>query len=160
MLPTPHAVTFNKSSSVIETKLFFFNSVISLKDIRSTRASVAWMKGSAVNDLLEHSTKYPVGSHLHPSGHCIATLAGRITNLNQNATTGVAKSRDTNTTVSLDGMASCCNMHRERERERESGTGNECVCGEGMAEGRRETLWRVTGNCNGRCAHCRNVQRE
>jgi len=53
--------------------------------------------------------------HSHSTGHSIATLAGTITNHNQNATAGVANSSDTNTTVSLDGMASCCNLQRERE---------------------------------------------
>jgi len=41
-------------------------------------------------------------------------LVGRITNHNQNTTTGVAKSSYTNSTVSLGGMASCCNLQRER----------------------------------------------
>jgi hypothetical protein len=36
-----------------------------------------------------------------------------ITNHNQNITTGVANSSDINTTVILDGMASCCNLQRE-----------------------------------------------
>jgi len=58
-------------------------------------------------------TWYSSGSHLHSSGHSIATLAGRTTNHNQNITAGVANSSDTNTTVSLDGMASCCNLNRE-----------------------------------------------
>jgi len=43
-----------------------------------------------------------------------ANLVGRITNHNQNIAAGVANSSDTNSTVSLGGMASCCNLHRER----------------------------------------------
>jgi hypothetical protein len=57
--------------------------------------------------------RYPAASHNHSSGHSIATLAGTITIHNQNTTAGVANSSDTNTTVSLDGMASCCNLQRE-----------------------------------------------
>jgi len=38
-----------------------------------------------------------------------------ITNHNQDMTAGVANSSDTNTTVRLDGMASCCNLHRDRK---------------------------------------------
>jgi len=45
-------------------------------------------------------------SQWHPLGHKIATLAGTITKHNQNATAGVANSSDTNSTVSLEGMAS------------------------------------------------------
>jgi len=52
----------------------------------------------------------PPESHQHSSGHSIATLAGLITNHNQNITAGVANSSDINTTVSLDGVASCCNL--------------------------------------------------
>jgi hypothetical protein len=37
-----------------------------------------------------------------------------ITNHNQKITAGVANSSDTTTTVSFDGMASCCNLYRER----------------------------------------------
>jgi hypothetical protein len=64
------------------------------------------MKGRVVNDLRLHMTRYPPLSHLQFSGHSIATLAGTITNHNQNIRAGDAKRSDTNTTVSLDGMAS------------------------------------------------------
>ena len=73
-----------------------------------------WIKGTAVNDGSSHETWHPPGSHRHSSGHSIATLAGTITNHNQNIRTGVANSSDTSITVSLDGMASCCNLHREK----------------------------------------------
>ena len=76
---------------------------------------VRWINGAAVKDGPLQLAKYPPCSHLHPSGHRIVTLAGRITNHNQNTTAGVANSSDTNTTVSLDGMASCCDLHRERK---------------------------------------------
>jgi hypothetical protein len=66
-----------------------------------------------VNDVLTHMTWYPPASHLHSSGISIATLAGTITNHNQNITAGIANSNDTNATVSLDGVASCCNLERE-----------------------------------------------
>jgi hypothetical protein len=48
-------------------------------------------------------------------GHSVATLAGTITNHNQN-TTDVANSSNTNTTTSLDGITSCCDLQRERGR--------------------------------------------
>ena len=57
--------------------------------------------------------KYPPVSHLHSSGHSFATLAGTITNHNQNAIAGVANSSDISTKVSLDDMAICCNLQRE-----------------------------------------------
>jgi hypothetical protein len=50
--------------------------------------------------------EYPAVSQWHSAGHIIATLAGTITNHNQKITAGVANSSDSNTTVSLDGMAS------------------------------------------------------
>ena len=64
-------------------------------------------------------TYYPIETHKYVSEHIIATLASTITNHNQNIKAAFANSnetnnRDTNTTVSLDGMASCCNLHRER----------------------------------------------
>jgi hypothetical protein len=80
----------------------------------SSRKCVKEIKGTAVNDAKEQSTQYPPVSHLHLSGHSIATLAGRVTNHNQNIITGVANSSDTNTKVRLDGMKSCCNLQRER----------------------------------------------
>ena len=106
------------------------------------RNFVRWTKGTAFNDVPSQSTTHPPVSHLHSSGHSIATLAGRINNHNQNIRGGVANSSDTNTSVSLDGMASCCNLQRER------GTDTECywVCCEGLAEGNIQTLWRVTVN--------------
>jgi len=67
--------------------------------------------------------KYPAVSHSHFSGHSTATFAGRITNHSQNATAGAANSSDISTRVSLDGMASCCNLQRER------GNVSECYCG-------------------------------
>jgi hypothetical protein len=75
------------------------------------------IKGTTVVDGPWHSTWYPVVLHSHPSGHSAATLAGTITNRNQYTTAGVANSRDSNTTVSFDGLASCCNLERERETE-------------------------------------------
>jgi hypothetical protein len=54
------------------------------------------------------------GSYQHSTGNCIANLIGWITIQNQNITAGVENISDTNTTVSLDGMASCCNLQRER----------------------------------------------
>jgi len=59
-----------------------------------------------VSELLEQMMKYPPVSHRHPSGQSNATLAGTITNHNQNATAGIANSSGINTTDSLDGMAS------------------------------------------------------
>jgi hypothetical protein len=76
------------------------------------------IEGTVVNDVLLHMTKYPVGSHQHPPGHSTATFAGGITNHNENITAGVANSSDSNSTVSLDGMASCCNLQRERDSRR------------------------------------------
>jgi hypothetical protein len=71
-------------------------------------------RGILFNPEPEQFTKTPSNSHVHLSGHINSILAGRITNQNQNITTGVAISSDTNTTVSLDGMTGCCNLHRER----------------------------------------------
>jgi hypothetical protein len=62
----------------------------------------------------EQSTKYPSQSHLHFSGHALASVVGWIINHNQNVTAGVANSSDTNITVSLDDMASFLDLHRER----------------------------------------------
>ena len=76
---------------------------------------VKWINGAAVKDGPLQLAKYPPCSHLHPSGHSTATLAGRITNQNQNTTAGAANSSDTNNTVRLDGVASCWNLQRERE---------------------------------------------
>ena len=76
------------------------------------------IKGIEFNDVTLQLTSYHPLSHVHFSGHSIATLTGTITNHNQNNTAGVAKSTETNTTVSLGGVASCCNLQRERERER------------------------------------------
>jgi len=71
-------------------------------------------EGMLFNPEREQFTKYPSKSHLHFSGHSTATLVGRINNHNQNIITGVANSSDNNTTVSLDGMAMFCDLHRER----------------------------------------------
>jgi len=92
---------------------------------------VRWIKGTAVNDESLQKTWYPPASHMHSLGHSIATLAGWTTNHNQNVTAGVANSSDTNTTVTLDGMASCCNLHRERGTDIEC----YCVCCEGVGRG-------------------------
>jgi len=51
-------------------------------------------------------------SYTHIPQDSIATLSGRIANHSQNIKTG----SDTNTTVSLEVMASCCNLHTEREK--------------------------------------------
>jgi hypothetical protein len=67
-----------------------------------------------LNDALLHVTWYPPGTHRHTSGHSIFTLAGTITNHNQNKKAGVANRSNTNTTFSLDDMASCCNLQREK----------------------------------------------
>jgi len=72
------------------------------------------IKGILFNDELEQSTWYSPIPHQHFSGHSIATLAGRITNHNQNVTAGNANSSNTNTTVIRDGIANCCNQQRQR----------------------------------------------
>jgi len=81
-------------------------------------------------------------SHWHFSGNSIVTLAGRITKHNQNITAVVANSRDRNTAISLDGIASCSFLQRE------SGNLNECYCvsSEGMAECSVEMLWMAVVN--------------
>jgi hypothetical protein len=71
-------------------------------------------KGILFNPEPEQFTNKQFKSHVLSSGHINSTLPDRITNQNQNITTGVAISSDTKTTVSLDGMAGCCNLHRER----------------------------------------------
>jgi len=63
----------------------------------------------------------PAALHRQFSGHNIATFTGTITNHNQDIKTGVAKSSDINITVSLDDIASCCNLQ-------ERGTDIECYC--------------------------------
>ena len=73
----------------------------------SVRTCSKGINGVAVNDGPSHQTRCFLGSHLHFSGHRFASLPGTITN-------HVANSSDTNTAVSLDGMASCCNLHIER----------------------------------------------
>jgi hypothetical protein len=62
----------------------------------------------------EQSTKNPNRSQLHSSGQCIASVVVWIINHNQNITTGVANSNDTNITVSLDDKANFLDLHRER----------------------------------------------
>jgi hypothetical protein len=69
--------------------------------------------GAMFNDEPLHETWYSPVSQLHSSGHPIATLAGSITNHNQNTAVDVANSSDTNSTTSVDGMAGCCNLHRQ-----------------------------------------------
>ena len=109
-------LTINISSSVspLETNLSLSSNVMLFLSSLSTRTSVRWIKGTAVNDGPSQRTMYPAFSHWQFSGHNIATLAGMVSNTIQNITADVANSSDTNTTVSLDGMASCCNLHRER----------------------------------------------
>jgi len=109
-----HSSKLNISSSVSEIKRSLSNNLISLRRSRSTRVSVRRIKGGAVNDGPLQITMYPPFLHPHPSGHSIVTLAGRITNHSQNIKTAVANRRDTTTTVSLDGMTRCCNLHKER----------------------------------------------
>jgi hypothetical protein len=66
------------------------------------------------NDEPLHETWYSPVSQLHSSGHPIATVAGRITNHNQDIAADVANSSDTNSTISVEGMAGCCNLRREK----------------------------------------------
>jgi hypothetical protein len=63
----------------------------------------------------EQFTNTPSDSHLHFSRHINFILAGRITNQNQNITAGAANNSYTNTAITLDGMASCFNLHRGRD---------------------------------------------
>ena len=114
---------------------------------RSFRTFVGKTEGILFSDDIEQETWYSTGSCLHSTGHSNVTLARTITNHNQNTTTGVANSSDTNTTVSLDGMEICCNLQRERERERE--THIECyrVCFEDMWNDSTKILCRVSVNC-------------
>jgi hypothetical protein len=64
--------------------------------------------GLREQDLMTHRRRRgrinPV-SHWHSSEHNIATLADKINNHNHNLKAGVVNSSDTNTTISLDGMA-------------------------------------------------------
>jgi hypothetical protein len=50
------------------------------------------------------------GTQLQCSGHGVATLPGTITNHNQNMTTDAVNSSDSNSTDSLDEVASCWNL--------------------------------------------------
>ena len=102
------------SVSSLEINLPFSKDVMLLLSTTSFRTFVGKIKGILFNDEFEHVTCYPSGSYQHFSGHTFVTLAGRITNHNQNITTVVASSIDTKFTVSFDGMANCCNLHRER----------------------------------------------
>ena len=79
-----------------------------------------WNKGKWFDDVPEHVLKYLPVPHLHYSGHSIATLAGTITNQNQNTKAGEAIRSDISNTVIFDCMASCCKLQRERESERNS----------------------------------------
>ena len=90
--------------------------VMLLLSSRSFRKFVGKTEGILFSGDIEQATWYSTGSCLHSTGHSNVTLARTITNHNQNTTTGVANTSDTNTTVSLDGMASCCNLQREREK--------------------------------------------
>jgi hypothetical protein len=75
--------------------------------------------GILFNPEFKQSTMYPSAAHLNSSGHTISNLVVKFTNHNQNITAGVVTSSDNKTTVSLDGMVTCCNLQREREGERE-----------------------------------------
>jgi len=75
---------------------------------------VGRFKGILFNLEFEQSTKNPYWLHLHFSGQCIASVVGWIINHNQNITTGVVNSNDTNITVSLDDTANFLYLHRER----------------------------------------------
>jgi hypothetical protein len=112
---SPQTVNFNSSSSVSEKKLSFDKNVMLFSSSKSVRTPEMWIKGTAVNDVLAQSTKYPPMSHLHSAGHSIATVAGQITKHNQYRRAGVANSSNTKVTISRDGMASCCDLQRERE---------------------------------------------
>jgi hypothetical protein len=79
---------------------------------RSFRPFVGNIRGILFNDEIEPATWYPPASYQHSTRYCIANLVRWITTQNQNITAGLANSSDTNTTVSLDGMVSCCNLHR------------------------------------------------
>ena len=101
------------SVSLLEINLSFSKDVMLLLSSRSFRTFVGKIEGILFSGCIEQATWYNTGSCLHFSGHSTATLAGTITNHNQNTRAGVANSIDTNTTVSLDGMASCCDLQRE-----------------------------------------------
>jgi hypothetical protein len=103
------------------TSITYLARSISAEAVRNIRAKISQqaflryeIKVTAVNDALSQSTSYPPMSHSHPSGQSIATLVGTITNHSQNITAGVANSKDSNSTVRLDGMASCCKLQREK----------------------------------------------
>ena len=102
-------------SDPFERKFSFAKIGILLPLSMSCPVCLGMIEGILFNPESEQFTLYPSLSHLHSSGHCIATLVGSVTNHNQNIITGVANSNDTNTTVSLDGMAMFCNLHTERE---------------------------------------------
>jgi len=110
------SLTQISSSSVcpLAINLSFTKDVMLLLSSRSFRTFVGKIKGILFNDEIEQSTWYPPGSYHHSAGHSIDSLVGWITTQNQNIT-GLANNNDTNTTVSLDGKASCCNLHRERK---------------------------------------------
>jgi hypothetical protein len=75
---------------------------------------VSRIKETVVNNEPWHVTWYPPGQHQHSTGQSTATIAGTITNHNQNIIAGDASSSDTNTTIRLDGMASSFILHREK----------------------------------------------
>jgi len=102
------------SVSPLEINLSFSEDVMLLLSSRLFRPFVGKISGILFNDEIEQSTWYPPGSYHHSTGHSIDSLVGWITTQNQNITEGLVNNSDTNTTVSLDGMANCCNLHRER----------------------------------------------
>ena len=110
---TNFATNSSRSVSTLETKASFSKDAILLSLSASRRVFVGRINEILFKDDSEQSTRFPLVSHQHSSGHSIATLAGCITNNYQNITAGAANISDTNTTVSLDGLASCCNLHRE-----------------------------------------------
>jgi hypothetical protein len=109
----------NSTSSLtpLETKASFSKDVILLSLSTSRRVLKGRIKGILLSDDFEQSTWYVPVLHSHSTGHIIATVAGCITNQNQNMTAGVANINDTNTSTSLDGMVGCCNLNRERNRK-------------------------------------------
>jgi hypothetical protein len=104
----------SRSVSLLEINLSFSKDFMLLLSSRSFRTFVGKIRRILFNEEIEQATWYLPGSFQHSTGHGIANLVGWITTQNQNITAGVANSSDTNTTVSLDGKASCCNLQRER----------------------------------------------
>jgi hypothetical protein len=115
---SPQFPIYKSSSSVnlLEKKLSFSNNDILLLETTRFRTFGKRIKGIAVNDGAEQLIWIPSVPHLHSSGQRSATLAGRINNHNQKIKTAVANNSNSNTTVSFDGMAKCCNLQKERNR--------------------------------------------